>query len=223
MTLPYVPENNKRMYQCFVCGIEFSNYEDYKTHIIDNHEEGRDYVKCPLARCGAPVRDVRMHFKSRHPHDTMPKCCQMSAIVWRDIRPTNKKQKKPKYKQGFYPSTKTGKQFKFLSSWEEDVYRCLDMWEDVLTFEAEPFKIPYLFEGTAHNYKPDILVAFIDGHKELWEIKPARQTDLPVNKAKWYAAEQACKARGWGWKVITERSVNQLKKKVRIQGLEDDE
>jgi hypothetical protein len=30
MTLPFVPENNKRKYQCFVCGVVFEDFEEFK-------------------------------------------------------------------------------------------------------------------------------------------------------------------------------------------------
>lgn len=214
MTLPFVPDNNKRMYVCFCCGMEFVIYEEYKNHILKEHEEGKDYVRCPLKRCGAPVRDLLLHHRVKHKNEPIPKGRQMKALVWRDIKATKKKQKKPKYKEGYYPSKKMGKEFKFRSGYEESVFQCLDYWSEVTAFEAEPFKIPYLFEGEAHNYTPDILIQFVDGHKELWEIKPAGQTSLPINQAKWFAAQRACEARGWQWKVIKERDIKALKKLV---------
>ena len=63
MTLPFDKTNQKR-YQCFVCGHNFYNYEEYKQHITSSHELGREYVLCPLERCKAAVRDVRSHLKS---------------------------------------------------------------------------------------------------------------------------------------------------------------
>lgn len=212
MTL--IPEDKRRIYQCFCCGKEFELYTEYKEHILRNHEEGKDYVKCPLARCQAPIRDVRAHFKAIHKTEPLPRTGQMTALIWRDIRHTKKKRK---FKQGWYDSTKMKKKLKYLSSWEETVFRCLDVWDDVLAFEAEPFKIPYLFEGVAHNYTPDIFIHFIDGHKEVWEIKPKNQKRLEINQSKWHSAQAACNNRGWEFKVITESDITFLKRKVKIK------
>ena len=55
----------KRKWQCFVCGKQYKNFETYKEHIIDKHEEGREFIICPT--CGAPVRDIRAHFRAKHP------------------------------------------------------------------------------------------------------------------------------------------------------------
>ena len=56
------------------------DYESYKSHILENHEEGREYVICPLTRCGCPVRCVRTHFKAKHPHEkSIPKTDRKST------------------------------------------------------------------------------------------------------------------------------------------------
>lgn len=211
-----------RTYCCFVCFEEFSCYEDFKSHVLESHEEGRDYVKCPLVRCGAPVRDIPTHFKAHHPNEKMPKVPQKSAIVWRDLK-TRKREKKARYKEGWHDSTKMNRKFKFRSSWEETMFQCLDLWDDVVAYEAEPFKIPYLYEGAAHNYTPDIFVHFVDGRKEVWEIKPEGQTKLERNKAKWHAARDACANRGWEFEVITETEIEKLKKHIRLKNLNENE
>lgn len=213
---------DKRIYTCFSCSVEFDDIETYRSHIKETHEEGKDYVLCPLKRCQSPVRCLSSHYQVFHPNEPLPKGRQMQALVWRDFSRKNKK-KGPQYKTGWYPSTKMNKKFKFRSGYEETVYQCLDAWQDVLAFEAEPFKIPYLHEGTAHNYIPDILVHFLDGRKEVWEIKPSGQTRLEKNKAKWHAASAACKTRGWDFVVYTEKGINDLKRKVKLQDIQFNE
>lgn len=220
MTLPFPEPSHKRIYTCFCCGREFDLIEDYKDHIIEEHEEGRDYILCPLKRCGMPVRDVPLHVRAHHKNEPIPKTGQLKALVWKDFGKKKNKKGKPQYKTGWYPSSKMNKKFKYRSGYEETVYQCLDAWQDVLAFEAEPFKIPYLFQGEAHKYTPDILVHFLDGHKEIWEIKPGGQTRLPKNEAKWHAAAEACKNRGWDFVVYTEKGINQLKNKIRIQDVQ---
>jgi hypothetical protein len=221
-----IPDKNKRKYQCFVCGEQFQDFSEYKTHVFEKHEEGKDYVICPLQRCGAPVRDMSLHFKTRHPSEKLPKHAATRALIWKDISPRKGKNgekevktRKPKFRKGIYESTKMGRNFVYRSGYESKVYELLDSWVEVEGFAVEPFKIPYVFEGKPKTYTPDILVSFLDGHKELWEIKPENQTGLPINKAKWKSAEAACDTRGWLFKVITEQVINQLKKKVKDQSV----
>jgi hypothetical protein len=213
-----VPDKNAKKYQCFVCARQFLEFEEYTAHIINTHEEGREYIRCPLARCGTPVRDVPLHFKAKHPTEPRPQKGQMRAIIWKDLQGNGKlKTRKPKLKQGVYTSTKMQKDFIYRSGYESKVYELLDSDHDVLAYEAEPFKIPYVWKGEPHTYTPDILVRFVSGICELWEIKPADQTALDQNTAKWDSAERTCIARGWKFVVITEQEINKLNRKVQLQ------
>jgi hypothetical protein len=216
MTLPF--DNSGQKFVCFCCGIQFSEYEEFKSHIIENHEEGREYVKCPLPHCGAPVRDVKLHLKVKHPH-VNPKnfSGQARAIIWHDFCGNVKKTRKPRFKQGKYQSIKTGKTLGYRSGLEEKLYKILDQHEDVLSFYSEPFNIDYIHKGQAHKYTPDLIVSFIDGRKQVWEVKPSNQTDLEMNKNKWRAAQEACKVRGWSFEVYTEQRIDKLSKEVRRQ------
>ena len=73
-----------KTYLCFCCGTQFSSYDEFKSHIIENHEEGRDFVRCPLPHCGAPVRDAKLHLKVKHPGFKTNFTGQARAIVWHD-------------------------------------------------------------------------------------------------------------------------------------------
>lgn len=220
MTLPFSSGADKK-YVCFCCGLQYSDYDDFKIHIIEEHEEGRDFVLCPLDHCKAPVRDVKLHLKVKHPHFNLKNFKgQSRAIVWKDFSSKGKKTRKPRFKQGKYESIKTGKILGYRSGLEEKLYKILDQDDNVASFYSEPFNIDYIHKGKAHKYTPDLIVSFIDGQKELWEVKPSNQTDLEVNKNKWYAAEQACKIRGWKFKVYTEQKINKLAQKVRSQNID---
>jgi hypothetical protein len=218
MTLPF-PTDNNRKFQCFCCGLEFTDYSEFKSHIIENHEEGREYVICPLNHCKAPVRDLKTHCKVKHPNfNTKNIKGQNKAIIWYDFTQKGKKKtKKPAFKQGKYQSIKTGKILPYRSGMEEKVYKLLDQYDDVMTFDYEPFKINYIHKGQRHLYIPDIFVTFLDGHKELWEVKPSNQTSLEVNQNKWYAAKEACDLRGWKFEVYTETMISSLERKIRNQ------
>lgn len=226
MTLPFDENAKKKKFQCFVCGVEFLEFEEFKNHIIKEHEEGREYVLCPIQYCKAPVRDLRLHFKVFHPKDKLPPVSQTKAIVWKNFTPSRNK-KKPakkasKYREGDYMSTKMNRYFHYRSGYECTMYECLDSLNEVLCYEAEPFKIPYMHKGEMHNYTPDLFVQFVDGRKEVWEIKPASQTTLQRNKDKWHAMAKVCVARGWAFKIKTEKGIQEMKKKVRDQNQRKD-
>ncbi len=213
-------KSNIRKFQCFICGVMHDSFEEFKSHIIENHEEGTDYIPCPLERCKAPVRDMKAHFKAKHPSEAIPKKGMMKATVWRDISTKGQiKKRKARFREGWHQSTKMQKSFYYRSGYEKIVYECLDSWNEVVAYQAEPFKIPYIHEGECHEYTPDVFIAFLNDRKEVWEIKPANQTLLERNQNKWFSAKKACEARGWGFEVITEQSINKLKKKAKTQHL----
>jgi len=213
-----IPDKHQRKWQCFVCGVQFTDYLEYKAHILDKHEEGREYIVCPLKRCGAPVRDMKMHFKVRHPTESLKNYNgPMRTTIWKDFG--GKKTRKPKFRQGKHLSTKMNKYFQYRSGWEKTVFELLDEDKTVRAYDVEPFQIDYINKGQVHKYTPDIFVTFEDGHNEVWEVKPANQTGLRKNKDKWFFTEDACKVRGWDFEVYTEQKIEQLKKKIRNQNL----
>jgi len=219
MTLPFPNDKDVRKWQCFVCGRVYTEFEEYKTHILETHEEGREYVVCPLARCGAPVRDLRLHFKARHPSEKgIPKVGQMKALIWKDqtLKKDGKlKQRKPKFREGYLVSVKNGgKEMHYRSGYECEVYECLEAMPNVIQYDVEPFKVQYFFEGETHEYNPDLSILYDDGRIEVWEIKPANQTHLPRNNAKWAACNQYCQQRGWEFIVMTEVGIGKLKKQT---------
>jgi hypothetical protein len=210
-------DSSERQYVCFVCGITFKTYLEYQEHILKEHEEGRDYIKCPLARCQAPVRDVIAHFKSKHPNEPLPKKGMLKALVWADKRGPRKK--KPKFKDGFLLSTKNGgKQMHYRSSWEREIYEYLEKEEAVAGYMVESLKVEYFYKGKMRNYIPDLLIHFKDGHYEVWEVKPSNQHSLKMNEAKWAACRNYCLARGWQFEVINETTMKLLKMKLLNEG-----
>lgn len=220
MTLPFnIPNKNKRKFQCFVCGVMFQNFEKFKHHVVEKHEEGREYISCPLLHCEAPVRDLKLHFKCKHPKIKMPKVPMTKAIIWKDFSATGRRSKtrKPRFKDGWHQSPKADKKMHYRSGYELTVYKCLDKDLDVLTYDVEPFIVPYIHNGKGRKYTPDIIIKFINGKTEVWEVKPSSQTLLEINQNKWRAANKACEHRGWQFKVITEKGIDTLKKKVKFQ------
>jgi hypothetical protein len=200
-----------------VCGQEFKEYDEFKSHIIESHEEGREYLTCP--KCQGPVRDIKMHYKAKHPGWEVPKGIQHKTTVWNDFSSRGKKRSTGvKFRKGTFISNKmNGKELYYRSGFEAEVYEVLEALPDVVTYDAEPLEIPYLFNGKSKRYRPDLSILFADGHKEIWEIKPATQTALPVNEAKWTAANTYCQNRGWEFMVLTEVGFGKLKRQIKRQ------
>lgn len=64
-------------------------------------------------------------------------------------------------------------------------------------------KIPYKVFGFLHNYLPDFLVEYKDGHKEIHEIKGLPLMLWLSTKLKREAAEDYFAKLGWKYKMIT--------------------
>lgn len=210
----------KRKWQCFCCGKFFNNYDEYKSHIVGTHDQGREYIKCPT--CDAPVRDMFAHFRAKHPNRAMPKGVQTRVGIWHDYSISGKKKKtRVQAHKGEFESQKNGQIIKYRSNFERDFYEQLESDLDVMSYAGEPFKVPYFWSGAWHEYTPDIRVDFIDGSVEIWEIKPAAQTgeEYDQNQAKWVAMNNFAKNMGWQFTVQTEVALGKLKNKIRKQRL----
>lgn len=138
------------------------------------------------------------------------------------------------YKQGFFKPKNPQKyigdptNIVYRSGWEKRVMEWMDVNNNVIRWGSEEVVIPYVspLDGRYHRYFTDFYVEAKgrDGSvkKMLLEVKPAAQTKEPkvqsrktkryitevvtygINQAKWKAAEEFCKDRGWEFKVITE-------------------
>lgn len=119
----------------------------------------------------------------------------------------------------------------YRSSWELKLMSYLDNHKSVLKWSSEEIFIPYIspIDGKVHRYFPDFVVTKInkDGKKEtvLIEVKPFSQTRPPkkqekitkkyitevktwgINEAKWKAANEYCKDRGWTFHIFTEKEL----------------
>ena len=120
----------------------------------------------------------------------------------------------------------------YRSSWELRLMSYLDDHKNVLRWSSEEVVIPYRspIDGKRHRYFPDFYVEQINTNnkvdKILIEVKPKYQTMPPVvqttktkkptkryinevktwgiNKAKWDAAQEYCKDRGWKFEIMHE-------------------
>lgn len=210
-------ENSTRKYQCFVCGQLFDTHPEFSEHLIEEHEEGREWVRCPLTHCQCPVRDLRAHFEAKHPSMPIPKNCQLRASVWYDQLGKSRK-KKFSFAEGNFISEKNGgKSMHYRSGWELEIYKILEQMGTVHSYQVEPFKIDYFFRGKARTYIPDLLIHYVDNTQELWECKPRNQLRVPQVKAKKAAAEEFCTIRGISYKMITETEIKKMKKDIDLR------
>lgn len=117
------------------------------------------------------------------------------------------------------------------STWELRVFKFMDETPSIIEWQSEEVAIPYFDPSTGRHrrYFPDIVARIKnpDGTTKtvMMEIKPEKQTREPkvskrktkryitevttwaTNKAKWAAAEEYCKDRGWSFALITEKQL----------------
>lgn len=119
----------------------------------------------------------------------------------------------------------------YRSGWEFRLMRFLDSHPNVVQWGSEEIIIPYKspIDGRYHRYYTDFIVKQInrEGKREtvIIEVKPKSQTKPPekksritksyinevktwgVNQAKWEAAEEYCRDRGWKFQIMTEEDL----------------
>jgi len=119
----------------------------------------------------------------------------------------------------------------YRSRWELKLMCYLDEHKEVISWGSEEIIIPYRspLDGKVHRYFPDFIVTKINkqGLQEtsIIEVKPAKQTKPPerksnvnkryitevktwgVNEAKWKAANEFCKDKGWSFHIFTEKEL----------------
>ena len=116
----------------------------------------------------------------------------------------------------------------YRSLWERKFMVYCDNNENILEWGSEELALPYRspIDNKIHRYFPDFYIKVKESNgsikKYLIEIKPKKQTIEPIpqkrrtkgyiyevyeyakNQAKWKAAEEFCKDRGYEFKVLTE-------------------
>ena len=143
----------------------------------------------------------------------------------------------PNYMQGFFKPKNPHKykgdvnEIIYRSSYELKMMMYLDNHPEIIYWGSEEIIIPYRspLDNRIHRYFVDFLVTKVnkEGLKEtmIIEVKPSRQTKPPkkkekvtktyitevknwgVNSAKWKAAEEFCKDRGWTFHIFTEKEL----------------
>lgn len=115
----------------------------------------------------------------------------------------------------------------YRSSWELKFMSRMDLNPDVVSWASEEVVVPYHdpVKKRGRRYFPDFLVKMGDGTVYMVEIKPEKERVMPrkgkksektflaeaatylTNSAKWEAAREFCKARGWAFMLMSERDL----------------
>ena len=105
---------------------------------------------------------------------------------------------------GFFMSAKCDAPVWYRSSYELRYIEVLNADDAVIGFLSEPISIPYVFEGRHRHYIPDFITFDVDGKMTLVEVKPKKLVSLPVNIAKFVAAQEWCASNNVQFAVMTE-------------------
>lgn len=146
----------------------------------------------------------------------------------KDLKPS----KRSRYNQGYINTNSCKKLFPGLitekiiyrSSYEKKFMLWLESNKNIKQWGSECVPIKYfnILDNKYHTYYPDYLVETLEGDYILIEIKPHNQTIKPLqensyaykeyvkNICKWKAAQEFCRARGYKFKILTERTINKL-------------
>ncbi len=117
----------------------------------------------------------------------------------------------------------------YRSLWERKFMNYCDITESVNEWASEEFQNPYRspLDNKVHRYFPDFFLKYNDTNGKrrsmVVEVKPDKETKMPItnpkrrtkswaysvrtwaiNQAKWKAAREYCKDRGYEFKIMTE-------------------
>ena len=111
------------------------------------------------------------------------------------------------FKTGWFDSEKMSKKIFYRSSYEERAYKILDNDENILSYISEPFRIPYSFNGSYHNYIPDLLIIDSSGKSTVVEIKPSYMQEDEQVAAKARIAQVFCESKNMLYEVWNESTL----------------
>jgi len=123
-----------------------------------------------------------------------------------------------------------GGRIRYRSSWERKFMGWADRHTSVIRVASEEVIVPYRspLDGKVHRYYLDFFIELKDKNDNIRsiiiEVKPNKETKPPrqkknqrrylkecktyaVNHAKWLAAKEYAKARGWEFKIMTEKDL----------------
>jgi hypothetical protein len=111
-------------------------------------------------------------------------------------------------KTGVFYSEKLGRLVQFDSTLELLILRQLDTDPRVIDYQEQPLTIPYVLDGQARDYTPDVVVQLDDGRAFVIEAKPQEHLGEFSQVMKWASLARYCSRHGLGfWIGSPERSM----------------
>jgi hypothetical protein len=96
-------------------------------------------------------------------------------------------------KKGYLYSIINKRKIWYMSSWEKLFYIFLEKNSFIIQeYREQPLRISYNFNGSIHNYIPDVLIKYKSNKKQLIELKPLFKLKELKTMAKISAAENFC-------------------------------
>lgn len=93
----------------------------------------------------------------------------------------------------------------------------LDLHPCVLSYDFEPYSIPYLRDGQVRLYIPDFRVGMEGNFAELWEVKPEELRSLPKNAAKEAALNAFCLKNNLNSRIVTLEQLEGMERQVGLR------
>lgn len=112
-----------------------------------------------------------------------------------------------RYKKGVFYSIKNQKELRYDSSLELCAYQILEQLSKVKSYDRCKFSIDYTFKDSMHKYLPDIEVVYIDGSKDIIEVKPIYLINDEKNQAKFIAAKEYCDRNNMKYSIWTDKDI----------------
>lgn len=111
-------------------------------------------------------------------------------------------------KSGVFQSGKLRRLVGFDSDLERVILRQLEADPRVVDYLEQPVTIPYVLDGEAHEYTPDVIVRLADGRAFIIEAKPSDGLGDFTNWMKWASLARWCERAGLGfWIGSPQRSI----------------
>ena len=107
---------------------------------------------------------------------------------------------------GKYPSWKMQRMMQWESIHEGNAMRILDANPSVISFNEQPCEIIYILNGEERRHYPDLLVIEAD-HKELWEVKTAKDAAQPDIAERTAFLTEALPFYGYSYRVVIAESL----------------
>jgi hypothetical protein len=104
----------------------------------------------------------------------------------------------------------------FESSLERDWLLILDFLPEVMSLREQPFTIKYDWSGKVRRYTPDVVAEYLSASGKIdvvvYEVKRREylKKKWQILKPRFKAAVKFCKARGWKFKIVTEKEIRSV-------------